>query len=251
MKLEFPARSVNEGFARAAVAAFAAQLDPTLAELGDIKTAVSEAVTNAVVHAYPDVLGTVQVRVRILPDERLEIAVKDHGVGIADVAQARTPMYTTGGGGAQRHGLYHHGELYGHAAGQVCARPRHDRDDVPPHPPPRMIAEETRALLRRAQAGDVQAAERMVEENTGLIWSVARRFFGRGVEPDDLYQLGCVGFLKAMQGFDEQFGTCFSTYAVPKIAGEIRRFLRDDGAVKVSRSMKGARAGHPHGAHPP
>ena len=95
MKLEFPARSVNEGFARAAVAAFAAQLDPTLAEIGDIKTAVSEAVTNAVVHAYPDKLGT--VRVRILPDERLEIAVKDHGIGIADVAQARTPLYTTGG----------------------------------------------------------------------------------------------------------------------------------------------------------
>ena len=89
MKLEFPARSVNEGFARAAVAAFAAQLDPTLA--------VSEAVTNAVVHAYPDKLGTVQVRVRILPDERLEITVKDHGIGIADVAQARTPLYTTGG----------------------------------------------------------------------------------------------------------------------------------------------------------
>ena len=234
MKLEFPARSVNEGFARAAVAAFAAQLDPTLAELGDIKTAVSEAVTNAVVHAYPDAIGTVQVRVRILPDERLEIAVKDYGgrgAGThADVHHRR--------GGAQRYGLYHHGELHGHAAGQVRARPRHDRDDVPPHPPPRMIAEETRALLRRAQAGDVQAAERMVEENTGLIWSVARRFFGRGVEPDDLYQLGCVGFLKAMQGFDEQFGTCFSTYAVPKIAGEIRRFLRDDGAVKVSRSMK-------------
>ena len=222
MKLEFPARSVNEGFARAAVAAFAAQLDPTLAEIGDIKTAVSEAVTNAVVHAYPDKLGTVQVRVRILPDERLEIAVKDHGIGIADVAQARTPLYTTGG----------------HAAGQVCARPRHDRDDVPPHPPPRMIAEETRDLLRRAQAGDAAAAEQMVTENTGLIWSVARRFFGRGVEPDDLYQLGCVGFLKAMQGFDEQYGTCFSTYAVPKISGEIRRFLRDDGAVKVSRSIK-------------
>lgn len=97
MKLEFPAKSVNEGFARAAVAAFAAQLDPTLAEIGDIKTAVSEAVTNAVVHAYPDKLGTVQVRVRILPDERLEIVVKDHGIGIPDVTQARTPMYTTGG----------------------------------------------------------------------------------------------------------------------------------------------------------
>ena len=95
--IEFPSRSVNEGLARAAVAAFAAQLDPTLAEIGDIKTAVSEAVTNAVVHAYPDKLGTVQVRVRILPDERLEIAVKDHGIGIADVAQARTPLYTTGG----------------------------------------------------------------------------------------------------------------------------------------------------------
>ncbi len=101
-----------------------------------------------------------------------------------------------------------------------------------------MIAEETRDLLRRAQAGDAAAAEQMVTENTGLIWSVARRFFGRGVEPDDLYQLGCVGFLKAMQGFDEQYGTCFSTYAVPKISGEIRRFLRDDGAVKVSRSNK-------------
>ena len=103
MKLEFPARSVNEGFARAAVAAFAAQLDPTLAEIGDIKTAVSEAVTNAVVHAYPDKLGTVQVRVRILPDERLEIVVKDHGIGIADVARARTPLYTTGG--AERRAL--------------------------------------------------------------------------------------------------------------------------------------------------
>ena len=97
MTLTFPSRSANESFARAAVACFAAQLDPNLEELNDIKTAVSEAVTNAVVHAYPDVLGTVQVRVRILPDERLEIAVKDHGVGIADVAQARTPMYTTGG----------------------------------------------------------------------------------------------------------------------------------------------------------
>ena len=75
-------------------------------------------------------------------------------------------------------------------------------------------------------------------ENSGLIWSVARRFFGRGTDPEDLYQLGCVGFLKAIEGFDESFGTRFSTYAVPKISGEIRRFLRDDGAVKVSRGVK-------------
>lgn len=92
--------------------------------------------------------------------------------------------------------------------------------------------------LRLAQAGDKAAAERLVEENSGLIWSVARRFFGRGAEPDDLYQLGCLGFLKAIAGFDPDFGTQFSTYAVPKITGEIRRFLRDDGTVKVSRSIK-------------
>ena len=97
VKFTFLSRSVNESFARAALAAFLAQADPTVPQLADIKTAVSEAVTNAVVHAYPDKLGTVQVRVRILPDERLEIAVKDHGIGIADVAQARTPLYTTGG----------------------------------------------------------------------------------------------------------------------------------------------------------
>ena len=93
-------------------------------------------------------------------------------------------------------------------------------------------------LIKQAQDGDISAKETLVEENSGLIWSVARRFFGRGTEPDDLYQLGCLGFLKAVDGFDLQFGTQFSTYAVPKIAGEIRRFLRDDGAVKVSRSIK-------------
>ena len=92
--------------------------------------------------------------------------------------------------------------------------------------------------IRRAQSGDREALETLVEENTGLIWAVVRRFLGRGTESDDLYQLGCLGFLKAVEGFDLEFGTQFSTYAVPKIAGEIRRFLRDDGAVKVSRSIK-------------
>ena len=93
-------------------------------------------------------------------------------------------------------------------------------------------------LITSAQAGDQQATEKLVAENSGLIWSVAKRFMGRGAEPDDLYQLGCLGFLKAVEGFDTQYGTQFSTYAVPKIAGEIRRFLRDDGAVKVSRGLK-------------
>jgi len=93
-------------------------------------------------------------------------------------------------------------------------------------------------LIEKAQQGDAEASELLVTENSGLIWSVARRFMGRGAEPDDLYQLGCLGFLKAVEGFDLEFGTQFSTYAVPKIAGEIRRFLRDDGAVKVSRGLK-------------
>lgn len=94
------------------------------------------------------------------------------------------------------------------------------------------------ALLEAARGGDSAACEQVLLENNGLIWSVVRRYYGRGVEPDDLYQLGCLGFLKAIQGFDPEFGTQFSTYAVPKIAGEIRRFLRDDGPVKVSRGLK-------------
>lgn len=92
--------------------------------------------------------------------------------------------------------------------------------------------------IRLAQKGDRSQAGKIVEENAGLVWSVVRRFTGRGVDADDLFQLGCVGLLKAIDGFDESFGTRFSTYAVPKISGEIRRFLRDDGAVKVSRGVK-------------
>ena len=94
------------------------------------------------------------------------------------------------------------------------------------------------ALIRAYQTGDRAAGDRLVEENAGLIWSVACRFLGRGPEKEDLYQLGCLGFLKALRSFDTGYGTQFSTYAVPKIAGEIRRFLRDDGSVKLSRGVK-------------
>ena len=93
-------------------------------------------------------------------------------------------------------------------------------------------------LIMRSKSGDTEAKHLLVTENSGLIWSVAKRFVGRGTDADDLYQLGCVGFLKAVEGFEPTYGTQFSTYAVPKISGEIRRFLRDDGAVKVSRSVK-------------
>lgn len=101
-----------------------------------------------------------------------------------------------------------------------------------------MKAPEADALLEAARGGDNDACERMMEENAGLIWSVVRRYYGRGTDPEDLYQLGCLGFLKAVRGFDPAFGCQFSTYAVPKIAGEIRRYLRDEGAVKVSRGVK-------------
>ena len=94
--LRFPSLSVNEGFARAATACFAAQLDPTLDELGDIKTAVSEAVTNAIVHGYPDSIGTITLRLRIYDDQSLELCIKDKGVGIPNVGQAREPLFTTG-----------------------------------------------------------------------------------------------------------------------------------------------------------
>ena len=97
MILEFPSRSTNEAFARSAVACFASQMDPTLEELGDIRTAVSEAVTNCIDHAYPNALGIITVRCRILKDNVLDIVVKDRGVGIADTEQARRPMFTTGG----------------------------------------------------------------------------------------------------------------------------------------------------------
>ena len=103
MILEFPSKSCNEAFARSAVACFAAQLDPTLEELGDIRTAVSEAVTNCIVHAYPNELGMITLRCRILKDKTLDIVIKDKGVGIADVNQAKTPMFTTGG--AERSGM--------------------------------------------------------------------------------------------------------------------------------------------------
>lgn len=103
MTLEFPSRSSNEGFARAAVACFAAQMDPTLEEIGDIKTAVSEAVTNSIVHAYPDSYGIITLRCRILKDNTLDIVIKDRGVGIEDLEQAKRPMFTTGG--SERSGM--------------------------------------------------------------------------------------------------------------------------------------------------
>ena len=103
MSLNFPSRSTNEAFARSAVACFAAQMDPTLEELGDIRTAVSEAVTNCIVHAYPNGLGMISIRCRILKDNILDVVIKDKGIGIADIDKAKMPAFTTGG--ADRSGM--------------------------------------------------------------------------------------------------------------------------------------------------
>ena len=100
------------------------------------------------------------------------------------------------------------------------------------------MKEELRRDLLQAQAGDKPAMDRLLAENSALVWSVARRFFGRGCEPEDLFQLGCIGLMKAIRGFDLSQPVAFSTYAVPKLAGEMRRFLRDDGPVKVSRTLR-------------
>ncbi len=100
------------------------------------------------------------------------------------------------------------------------------------------MTDSTRTLLRQAREGDTRACEQLVEENNGLIWAIARRYFGRGVEPDDLYQLASLGFVKAVQGYDDAYGTEFSTYAVPKIAGEIRRFLRSKSRPSACAACK-------------
>ena len=100
------------------------------------------------------------------------------------------------------------------------------------------MAEDTFSLIRLAQAGDREAYGRLVEENQGLIWSIVRRYARKGVDTEDLYQLGCLGFLKAVRGFDPAFGCQFSTYAVPMIIGEVRRYLRDNSSIRVSRSMR-------------
>lgn len=98
--------------------------------------------------------------------------------------------------------------------------------------------DDTQGLIRRAHDGDQKAREQLVEENIGLIWNVAKRFYNRGQEPEDLFQIGCIGLLKAIDRFDLEYDVRFSTYAVPMIMGEIRRFLRDDGLIKVSRNLK-------------
>ena len=195
--LEFPSRSANEGFARAAAACFAAQLDPTLEEINDIKTAVSEAVTNAIVHAYPDRLGKVALKLRLKGGAASWRSWCGTGGRHRGRGAGPDPAVYHRERGALRDGLYHHGELHGRGKGalypgkgtQVTMRKR-----ISPHRRTMNGTPTAPELLEAARQGDNRACEQVLEENAGLIWSIVRRYYGRGVEPDDLYQLGCLGF---------------------------------------------------------
>ena len=215
--------SENEEFARVAVAVFLSRMDPTLEEIEDVKTAVSEAVTNAVIHGYQGGEGTITLEVSVEEDV-LTVLVQDEGVGIRDVAKAMEPMYTTAPDG-ERSGM---GFSFMEAF----------MDQVEVVSAPGSGTTDTMEYIRRAHQGDKEARDALVTENMGLIWSIVRRFAGRGYDLEDLFQIGSIGLMKAIDKFDLSMDVKLSTYAVPMITGEIRRFLRDDGMIKVSRPLK-------------
>ena len=245
MTITFDSRSCNEGFVRVAVAAFCTQLNPTLEEVADIKTAVSEAITNLIIHGYD---GEVKkIRVDCYTRERtIYVTVTDEGKGIEDVAKAMEPLFTTrpeldrsGMGFAFMEAFMDEVQVesqvgkgtvvrmkktIGNRPGVICVKGGHMGD--------------TLALLKMAHEGDKHARDTLIEENIGLVWSIVRRFQNRGVEMEDLFQIGSIGLIKAVDKFNTEYEVQFSTYAVPMIAGEIKRFLRDDGILKVSRLLK-------------
>ena len=204
MELRFPSGSVNESFARGAVSAFVLCLDPLVTDLNDLKTAVSEAVTNAIVHGYRDTIGTVYITAVIYADGTVQVKVRDRGCGIPDIEKAMEPLFTTGG--EERAGL-------GFAVMQSFC------DSV--------------RVISKPQKGTTVTLTKRFERKPNV-----PRFLGRGIEYDDLFQAGCEGLIKAAAHFDPDRGYKFSTYAVPVILGEMRRLFREGGTVKVSRGLK-------------
>ena len=250
MRLTMNAIAENEYFARVTVAAFSAKMDPTMEELSDIKTAVSEAVTNAVVHGYDGKGGSVEIRAEI-QDEWLEVEIEDDGIGMDDVKLAMEPLYTSrpetnhaGMGFTFMEAFMDELEVTS-TSGQgtkVKMRKKIERPAVLRSKKSARQVTDVREQLQRAQAGDKEARNYLVQENIGLVKHIVSRYTARGVEKEDLFQIGMIGLLKAIDYFDLSYDVRFSTYAVPMIAGEIRRFMRDNGAIKVSRSIKDNRA---------
>lgn len=236
MKMQIESRSENEEFARVTVAVFMSRMDPTLEEINDVKTAVSEAVTNCVIHGYGNGEGIIYIEAGIEEDE-LSVWIRDEGKGIEDIRIAMEPMYTSDTSG-ERSGM-----------GFSFMEAFMDQVEVESEPGRGTMVkmkrksagdsmDETMKLIEMAHSGDKAARERLVMDNVGLVWSIVRRFTGRGCETEDLFQIGSIGLIKAIDKFDTSYDVRFSTYAVPMITGEIKRFLRDDGMIKVSRSIK-------------
>ena len=228
---------MNEGLARVAVAAFCTQLNPTLEEVADLKTAVSEAVTNCIIHAYEG---------KMMQDQNdLQAGRKSTLGGCGWIrewefqisARAMEPLFTTkpekdrsGMGFTFMEAFMDEVKVESQVGkGTSCPYEKGDREVEMDH---------TLALIKRSHQGDKEARDTLFRENTGLIYSTVKRFQGRGVEREDLFQIGSIGLLKAVDHFDTSFEVKFSTYAVPMIIGEIKRYLRDDGILKVSRSLK-------------
>ena len=235
-KIQFDSLSVNEAYARGAAAAFLARYDPTVPQLADLKTAVSEAVTNCIVHAYPDRVGPIVMTLAVYPGRLVKITVADRGVGIPDIPKAMEPLFTTGNP-EERSGL-----------GFAVMQSFMDKvrvSSTPGHGTRVTLTKrlEEKPSTEKRTRGDTMVTDKtrrseFIEQNLGLVHSCAGRFRGRGIEYDDLYSAGCMGLVKACDAFDPERGVCFSTYAVPVILGEIKKLFRDGGTVKVSRSLK-------------
>lgn len=242
MKLEFLSRSANEAFARIAVASFASQLDPTIEELADIKTSVSEAVTNSIIHAYDGKEGVIKIHSKLYENE-IEIEVMDSGVGIENIEEAKAPLFTTKGN-LERSGMgftimeNFMDELKVESVVRAWNENLYEKNHQNKRIGGNELKIDEKYLMNEVQSGNQDALEILIKQNNGLIWCIVRRFYGRGYDLEDLYQIGSIGFIKAVKRFNMGYDYKLSTFAVPYIMGEIKKFMRDDGMIKVSRRVK-------------
>lgn len=248
MKIEFLSKSANEAFARISIAAFASQLDPTIEEIADIKTSVSEAVTNAIIHAYPNKEGLVKMKA-VLYENEIEIEVSDTGVGIENINEAKAPLFTTKGN-LERSGMgftimenfmdnLKVESIVGLGTKITMSKKIKENKMENTYQEANNLCKKEIYLLLQKHSKVIRKNQHKFQKKTsGLIWSIVTRFFGRGYEADDLYQIACIGFIKAIKRFDFEFNVELSTYAVQYMIGEIKKFLRDDGIIRISRKDK-------------
>jgi len=252
MKLEFLSKSNNESFARITIAAFVAQLDPTIEEISDIKTAVSEAVTNSIIHGYEEKEGMVKIECKLFANS-IEIEILDEGKGIENVEKARQALYTSkpelersGMGFTIMESFMDEVKIESvlGIGTKVTMKKIIKTRDIPqtmrnacnwglsliPYKQKELLFmyEIKKEDLLKAQNNDDKALTDIIETNSGLLWSIVKRFLGRGYDAEELYQIACVGFIKAIKRFNVDYDVKLSTYAVPYILGEIKRFIRDD-----------------------